>query len=541
MPETPALHRNRFLQSLAQQQQWDVVVIGGGATGLGAAVDSASRGFSTLLLEQADFAKGTSSRSTKLVHGGVRYLAQGNIKLVYEALRERGLLLQNAPHLVRKQSFVIPCYSLYSKLKFLLGLKLYDALSGRHSFGKSKALNREQVMAALPHVKTKGLTGGVVYFDGQFDDARLAINLAQTAAEKGGVLLNYCKVTGLLKEDGKVTGVKAMDLEQHKEYTIQAKVIINATGVFVDAITQMDEPGEKPIVRPSQGVHLVFKSHFFESSDALMIPETADGRVLFAVPWHDHVVVGTTDTPLDSNSLEPVALEQEAAFILQTLQAYIKPAPTRNDVKSIFAGLRPLAAPENGSHATKEISRGHKLFVRSSGLITVTGGKWTTYRKMAKDIVDKAIEVGGLPHTKSNTRDLRLHGSTIRDSLPGTVYGADAANIEELIKETPSLGAKLLPDFPHTEAEVVWAVRAEMARMVEDVLARRMRILFLDAKAAIKAAPRVATLMAAALVHDKKWEENQILLFTKLAQNYLLHTNTTGDYERLTELSNLSA
>jgi glycerol-3-phosphate dehydrogenase len=526
MSYSAALDRNRFLRALEQQAQWDILVIGGGATGLGIAVDSAARGFSTLLLEQADFAKGTSSRSTKLVHGGVRYLAQGNVKLVYEALRERGLLLQNAPHLVRKQSFIIPCYSRFSKIKFLIGLKLYDALAGPYGFGKSRSLSREEVMAALPHIATKGLIGGVEYFDGQFDDSRLAINLAQTAAERGGVLLNYCKVTGLLKDKGRICGVQAIDMETKKEYRLRAKTVINATGVFVDDILQMDKPAARPIVRPSQGVHLVFEKHFFESGNAMMIPETTDGRVLFAVPWHDHVIVGTTDTPLHQHSLEPVALESEISFILQTLQQYIKPAPGQMDVKSIFAGLRPLAAPQKDSNTTKEISRDHKLIVSPSGLITITGGKWTTYRKMAEDVVNKAIVIGDLPAANSITKQLWIHGN-------------DSERISQLVKASPSLGKKLLANFSYTEADVVWAVRAEMARTVEDVLARRLRILFLDAAAAIEVAPGVAGLMAQEFGYNKQWEAEQVEAFTRLAQNYLIKAN--HDYERLPEVSNLSA
>ena len=527
MSQPPVLSRNRFIQALEQQSKWDLIVIGGGATGLGIAVDSAARGFSTLLLEQADFAKGTSSRSTKLVHGGVRYLAQGDIKLVYEALRERGRLLRNAPHLVRKQSFIIPCYSQFARIKYLIGLKLYDLLAGRYRFGTSRSVSRENVLAALPHLERQGLIGGVQYFDGRFDDARLAINLAQTAAEKGAVLLNYCKVAALQKEAGKISGVTAVDLESKKEYNLHAKTIINATGVFVDEVLRMDQPEAKPMVRPSQGVHLVFEERFFESPDALMIPKTSDGRVLFALPWQAHVMVGTTDTPLQQHRLEPVAQEEEINFILQTLQQYLTPAPTRKDVKSMFAGLRPLAAPDKDGGATKEISRDHKLLVSSSGLITITGGKWTTYRKMAEDVVDKAIAVGRLPVVKCPTKELPIHAD-------------DEKVIAELISGKPSLGVKLLPGFPYTEAHVIRAVRLEMARTVEDVLARRLRILFLDAKAAIQAAPKVSMLIAGELNYSKEWEAAQVETFTRLAKNYLPGANDQNDYERLTEVSNLS-
>src|SRR5579863_3582705 len=355
-------------------KEWDIIVVGGGATGLGAALDAASRGYQTLLLEQADFAKGTSSRSTKLVHGGVRYLAQGNIRLVREALHERGLLLKNAPHLVRNMPFIIPIYSWFDGIFFGIGLRMYDLLSGKLSFGKTKHISKKEILDRLPGIKPKSLRGGIVYHDGQFDDARLAVNLAQTCLEQGATVLNYVRVTGLIKNNmQKVSGVTATDLETGGKYQLKAKVVINATGVFVDNILQMDEPGKKPTVRPSQGVHVVLDRSFMPSEDALMIPKTDDGRVLFAVPWHDKLVVGTTDTPLDKHRLEPVALYSEVNFILNTAAEYLVKAPKRKDVLSVFAGLRPLAAPTDESSSTKEISRSHKIIVSASGLVTITG------------------------------------------------------------------------------------------------------------------------------------------------------------------------
>ncbi len=380
-------NRVHILKPLSDpEKEWDIIIVGGGATGLGTALDSASRGYQTLLLEQADFAKGTSSRSTKLVHGGVRYLAQGNIGLVREALYERGLLLKNAPHLVKNVSFIIPNYHWWEGTFYTIGLGIYDLLAGKLSFGRTKHISKKKVVNKLPGINPKGLYGGVVYHDGQFDDSRLAINLAQTCLEHGATVLNYFKVTGLLKSDQqKISGVTAVDVETGEKYQLKAKVVINATGVFVDELLQMDKPGKRPLVRPSQGVHLVFDQSFMPSHDALMIPKTDDGRVLFAVPWHDKLVVGTTDTPIDSHSLEPIALEQEIDFILNTATKYFTKAPGRKDVLSIFAGLRPLAAPQDDSSKTKEISRSHKLIVSESGLITITGGKWTTYRRMGED------------------------------------------------------------------------------------------------------------------------------------------------------------
>lgn len=515
-------NRHSFIKHLEKIKLWDVVVIGGGATGLGVALDAATRGYSTLLLEQSDFAKGTSSRSTKLVHGGVRYLAQGDIRLVYDALRERGLLLQNARHLVRQQSFVIPCYSWFSKIKYIIGLTLYDWLSGSFSFGKSRFLKRKEVVRLLPGIKEEGLTGGIEYFDGQFDDARLAVNLAQTCAERGGVVLNYFKVTGLLKENGLVSGVDAIDTETGNAYRLNAKVVINATGVFVDNILRMDVPEAKPLVRPSQGVHLVFDKSFLNGESALMIPQTADGRVLFAVPWHDHILVGTTDTPLNKHALEPQAMDREIDFILDTVKQYMRTAPERKDVLSVFAGLRPLANPDKDTSSTKEISRDHKLMVSTSGLITITGGKWTTYRKMAEETVDLAIKTGGLNYMPCITRQVRVHGcsSTISDNYL-SVYGTDMDKIEEMIGIEPHLGNKLNDKLPYTEAEVIWAVRHEMARTVEDVLARRLRILFLDAEAALDIAPKVAQLMATELKYSDDWKREQLESFSQLANQYL--------------------
>jgi glycerol-3-phosphate dehydrogenase len=520
--ELKHFNRSRFITELEETELWDVIIIGGGATGLGSALDAASRGYKTLLLEQADFAKGTSSRSTKLVHGGVRYLAQGDVALVYEALKERGALLANAPHLVKSQEFIIPCYNWRSVFMYYAGLKLYDWLSGRLSFGNSKFLSPTKVKAAIPAINPQKLIGGISYFDGQFDDARLAINIAQTCAEHGGTLLNYFKVNGLVKQGGKISGVKAVDMEHNKTYMLRAKVVINATGVFVDEILQLDKPTGKPTVVPSQGAHIVLDKSFLKGNTAIMIPKTSDGRVLFAVPWHDYLVVGTTDTPLKSYSLEPVALEQEIDFILKTAKQYLTKAPERKDILSVFAGLRPLAAPDKDTGSTKEISRSHKITVTASGLLTIIGGKWTTYRKMAEDTINRAIKIGKLPPVVCGTRKIKIHGSaTILASGALMVYGADAEDIISLTKNNSKLSAKLSDDLPYMVAEVIWAVRNEMARTVEDVLARRLRLLFLDAKAAIDLAPRVASLMAKDLSYDETWERLQVEAFKKVANQYL--------------------
>jgi len=521
MDAAAVFDRDRFKRLLSEKKQWDIIIIGGGATGLGIALDSASRGYATLLLEQSDFAKGTSSRSTKLVHGGVRYLAQGNIKMVYTALRERGLMFRNAAHLVTKQVFVIPCYNWFSVAKYLVGLKIYDWLSKRFSFGSSTFLNRTTVEQQLPALKTDGLIGGVAYFDGQFDDARLALNVAQTGAEKGAVVLNYFKVTSLVKTDAAVCGITAVDVETGTDYKLYGKVVINATGVFVDEILQMDRPGSRPLVQPSQGVHLVVHKSFLNSSRAIMIPETDDGRVLFALPWNDHVLLGTTDTALQKHSMEPLALETEIDFILNTVKKYLNKAPRRSDVLSAFAGLRPLAAPQHNDISTKEISRDHKLIVSASGLVTITGGKWTTYRKMAEETVDAAVRTGSLPPAPCTTESIAIHGCVTTSSGSRlAIYGSDREHLEALVVQDPNLGKHLGAGLPYTEVEVVWAVRKEMARTVEDVLARRLRLLFVNAEAAISIAPRVARIMASELKQNGPWEQQQIESFTVLARGY---------------------
>lgn len=523
------MKRERMLLAIRDQGDtpWDIIVIGGGATGLGTALDAASRGYRTLLLEQSDFSKGTSSRSTKLVHGGVRYLAQGDISLVLEALHERGLMRHNAPHLVKNQSFIIPNYDWWDGPFYTVGMKVYDMMAGKLGLGPSQSISADEVVRAIPNLKTDGLQGGVIYYDGQFDDSRLAINIAQTCAEHGGVVLNYMRVTGLIKNsDGIVSGVEAVDQENGDAYSLQARSVVNATGVFVDEIIHMDDPDTPPLVRPSQGVHIVLDKEFLKGDSAIMIPKTSDGRVLFAVPWHERVVVGTTDTPLDKCSLEPRALDEEIDFILSTAKKYLTREPLRKDVLSIFAGLRPLAAPKEGSDisSTKEISRSHHLRVSLSGLVTITGGKWTTYRKMAQDTVDKAAMIGGLKGRKCRTEDMPIHGwlSNVNYKDPMYYYGSDADYMRDIVSDHPELGNKLHKRLPYTPIEVIWSARYEMARTVEDILARRQRALFLDARAAIEMAPEVSGILARELKRDENWQRDQVEQFTKLARGYYL-------------------
>ncbi|HVZ65653.1 MAG TPA: glycerol-3-phosphate dehydrogenase/oxidase [Lacunisphaera sp.] len=503
-------------------EPFDLIVIGGGATGLGAAVDAASRGHRTLLLEQSDFAKGTSSRSTKLVHGGVRYLRQGNISLVLEALRERGRLARNAPHIVHDQAFVIPNYKWWEGPFYGIGMKVYDQLAGRLGLSPSRVLNRRETIALIPTVETDQLTGGVIYYDGQFDDARLAVNLAQTAEELGAVVLNYCACTGLLKEKGQVAGVLARDEETGEEFEIRGRAVINATGIFVDQVRRFDQPSARGLVAVSQGIHLVLPKAFLPGNAAIMVPKTADGRVLFAVPWHDRVVVGTTDTPVPRASLEPRALDEERAFVMEHARRYLTKDPADRDVLSIFAGLRPLVKAGDAAN-TAALSRDHTIVVSESGLVTITGGKWTTYRKMAEDVIDHAEMVAGLENRRCHTEGLQIHGWTqVRIAEPNLrPYGRDATRLRSLLRATPALRAKLHPALPFQQGEVVWHARQEMARTVEDVLARRTRALLLDARASIEAAPLVARLLAGELGRDERWEAAQVRSYTKLARGYV--------------------
>ena len=519
------MKRSTQLEKLSEKGKiWDMVVVGGGATGLGVAVDAASRGYSVALLEKTDFAKCTSSRSTKLVHGGVRYLQHGDVMLVLEALRERGRMKANAPHLVKDQAFVISNYSYWDNFLYFCGLTFYDMLSFGFGYGRSKFISAKKVMKYIPTSVEKGLKGGVVYHDGQFDDSRMAVNLAQTCVEQGGVVVNQATVTGILHNaEGKVSGVKFSDNLSGKEYILNARSVVNAAGCFVDDIMHMDSPEHRKMVTPSQGVHLVLDMKFLQSDYAIMVPKTSDGRVLFAVPWHDKVVVGTTDIVRPTAEEEPKPLKEEIDFILGTAGLYMNPAPTYKDILSVFAGQRPLAAPKKEGKSTKEISRSHKIIVSDNGLVTITGGKWTSYRLMAEDTVDRAIQIAGLPARKCLTKKLHIHGYRPKPNQKDHmyVYGSDEPKILDLIRQQPELGEKLSPKFDYTMAEVVWAVREEMAMTLEDVLARRVRMLFVDAREARAAAPKVAAVIARELGRDKAWEEEQVKNFTELAKSYI--------------------
>jgi len=518
------MNRERLFSQLASHSgPFDIAIIGGGATGLGAAVDAASRGHSVVLIEQSDFAKGTSSRSTKLVHGGVRYLKQGNVSLVLEALRERGLLCKNAPHLVHSLPFIIPSYHWWEGPFYGIGLKMYDALAGQLGLEPSRWLTRDEIIEQLPTLETDGLDGGIVYHDGQFDDARLAIHLARTAVNHGAIVLNHMRCCGLMKENSHIIGVQAECAETGRQYEIHAKCVINATGVFVDDVRHMDEPKAEKIVAASQGVHLVLPREFLPGDSAIMIPKTDDGRVLFAVPWHGRVIIGTTDTPVEHLSVEPRALPEEIAFLMTHAARYLTRDPKPSDVLSIYAGLRPLVAMKN-AESTATLSRDHTILVADSGLITITGGKWTTYRRMAEDVIDHAEMIGGIGVKRCVTHDLMIHGSAtvLTKDDPLAVYGSDASEIRVLAAKEPEWAGKVHPKLDLTCAEVIFHTRHEMARTVGDVLARRSRSLLLDAQSSMSAAPRVAALMAAELGWAAKTTAHQVERYQQLACGYIL-------------------
>lgn len=513
-------------------EPWDLIVIGGGATGAGVAVDAASRGYSVLLLEREDFGKGTSSRSTKLVHGGVRYLEQGNISLVMEALKERGLLRQNAPHLVHDVPFIVPNYSWWETPFYGIGLKIYDLLAGKYGFGKSRVLSREETLQRLPTLREDGLRGGVIYHDGQFDDARLLIHLIATAVDHGAIALNYTPVISLRKdEDGYVDGVIAVDSETGAQFEASARVVVNATGIFTDEVRRLADPSATPMVAPSQGIHLVLDGSFLRADTAVMVPHTSDGRVMFAIPWHEHTLLGTTDTPIDAPSYEPRPFEQEIQFVLDTASDYLSHRPTRADVLSVYVGIRPLVkAADSAAGNTSSLSRDHTIHIDASGLLTIVGGKWTTYRHMAEDAVNHAITLGQLEEQPCNTQHLRIHGALHEKARSGAlaVYGTDAEHIRSLAAESPELARQLHPELPYIAAEVVWAARQEMARTVEDVLARRTRALFLNARAAVAMAPETAALLARELRRDETWAREQCASFEALASQYILTSPEDG-------------
>ena len=515
------MSRKEIIKQVEKTSIWDVIIIGGGATGLGIALDASSRGYKTLLIEQFDFGKGTSGKSTKLIHGGIRYLEQGNIGLVFKALKERNLLMKNARHICKPILFNIPVYNWFDRFYYFVGLLIYNILSGSFNFSKLAFRNKNYTLANVKGLNPKGLVGSFVFTDGQFDDTRLCINLAQTAVEHGACVINYAKVVSLVKNEGKVVGVNFEDIESGKTFSPIARVVINSTGVFVDDILRMDDPNTPEIIKSSQGVHIVIDSCFFPSKNALLIPKTEDGRVLFAIPWNGKVLLGTTDTPVDIPVIEPRPLTEEIDFILRHFNRYINAGLTVRDIKSAFAGLRPLVKVKN-YRKTSLLPRDHTILVSKNKLVSVTGGKWTTYRKIAQETVSKACSVGNLHYSPCKTEKLPIHG----DIKPGLfcdrldIYGCDASGIRALQQEGHT--ALIHPRLPYSTAEILWIIRNEMVITVEDILSRRTRSLFLDALASIEASSLIASLMAKELNRSLEWEKDQVFSFTKTASFYLV-------------------
>jgi glycerol-3-phosphate dehydrogenase len=488
------------LKAISHTQTWDIVIIGGGATGLGSALDAASRGFKTLCIEKVDFSKGTSSRSTKLIHGGVRYLEQGNFSMVRSALMERWFMLKNAAFNTKKIPFILPVYSWWRYLYYGFGLMLYDLLSGKFSIGKTRFLTKKTVISKIPEIRQRSLKGGIMYYDGQFDDSQICMSLARTAIAKGATVVNHMSAESFLYEKSTLSGVRIKDTLNNVIYEIKAKTVINATGVFADELILRDNPKQHRIVSPSQGIHLVVDKKYHDSNYALLIPKTTDGRILFAVPWHNKVVIGTTDTKTLIVSEEPEATGEEIQFVLDNFNRYINTHLTADDIKSVFTGLRPLVKMKN-IQSTADLVRDHTIVVSESGLVTITGGKWTTYRKMARDVINKAIRSGNLPFRRCRTRSIKL------------ITGKKIAT-----KESSAL---LHPDFPFTKADIMYAIHHEMACTLEDILARRIRLLFLDVRIALEIAPMVCRVLQKELGHDELWYESQLTTFRSLAKQYL--------------------
>ena len=509
------MNRDLNLSKIKSTGDWDIIVIGGGASGLGVALDACSRNLKVLLIEAYDFGKGTSSRSTKLVHGGVRYLKNGEISLVIEALKERGLMLQNAPHLVRNMSFVIPTYDWWNTPFYGVGLKVYDLMAGKLGLGPSEILSKKETVKKIPNVNQEGLNGGVIYHDGQFDDARMAISLARTIEECNGTVINYMKWESFIYENNQVIGIKAMDQLSGKTHRINAKTLINATGVFAEKIMKKDDPSIDIGIQPSQGVHLVLDKSFLKSENAIMVPNTSDGRVLFAVPWHDVVVVGTTDHTVKEASIEPKASEDEIQFILDNAEKYMTRKPKKSDIKSVFTGLRPLISKEKKS--SKSLSRKHAVIQSKKGVVHLLGGKWTTYRKMGQDTIDHIIRNQNIKAKDSQTEKLQIFGyqKNLSWDDPLYFYGSEKHKVQ-----TMGSNDRLSPILPITEAQIHYAIKYEMALTIEDVLSRRTRCLLLNAKESIALAPKVAEIMAHYLKKDKNWEKEQTDLFIILASNY---------------------
>jgi glycerol-3-phosphate dehydrogenase len=508
---------NREAAIAGLEDRFDVLIIGGGATGLGAAVDSAARGYRTALIEAADFAKATSSRSTKLVHGGVRYLRNGDFGLVREALHERTNLFHNAPHVVRDLPFIVPAYAWTEVPYYGAGLLLYDLLAGRANLARSSILSARGALERIPGLNGRGLRGAILYHDGQFDDARLALTLARTAVDRGAVVANYVRAERFVYERERLSGVRAVEEETGRTLDIRARIVVNAAGIFVDAVRALDG-ADTPLLTHSRGTHLVVPARVLgTTSHAIIVPQTPDNRVVFVTPWHEHVIIGTTDVVTTDVSLDPEPTPDEIRYILETANPYLAHPIGQGDISAVYAGLRPLV--RRRAVATAKLSREHVIDVARSGLVSVAGGKWTTYRKMAQDVIDACEDRLQLRRVPSPTPRMPLHGAADVRARPEFLrpYGTDAAAILALSAQREEWGQRLDPRLPYLGAQVVYAARHEMARTVDDVLSRRTRALFLDARAAMDCAPLVARLLASELGRDDGWQQQQLQAFHELA------------------------
>lgn len=532
------MNRLSHLAELQQEKIYDLLVIGGGATGCGVALDAASRGLSVALVEKNDFAEGTSSRSTKLLHGGVRYLEmavkrldRGQYNLVRDGLRERGLLLKNAPHLTSRLALVTPLYSWWQIPYIFAGLKLYDLLAGKAGIGHSRLLGRKGALARFPMLKARGLKAGVLYYDGQFNDARTALALAMTAAERGATLVNHVEVRGLLKDSGRIVGAELLDRLRGTSWSVRARGVINATGPFSDELRRLDDPTVTPLLKVSSGIHIVLDERFVPPGAGLMIPATEDGRVLFILPWEGHALVGTTDEAAEVVE-HPRARAEEIAYLLRHVRDYFDVQVSEADIQAVWSGLRPLVFA-TGAENTARLARDHLIQFSPSGLLTITGGKWTTYRTMAEDAVNQAVLnfllrpqrgcqtrslplVGGASYAEGGERSL-IENYALSSQCARHLhraYGDRASAVAELARAG---GNRLLVQgHPYLEAEVLYAARYEAAGRVTDVLVRRLSLALVDRTAALAVLPRVVELLAQELdwdagrcLEERRWAEER--------------------------------
>ena len=527
-------NRKETIEHVANRE-FDVCVIGGGASGASCALDAQLRGLKTVVLEAGDFASGSSTASTKLAHGGVRYLQEAvqdldvnQYHLVEDALRERMIMLHKAPHLTRTVEFLVPCFSNFEKVYYGLGMKMYDWISGKSSLLPSRLLTRDEALYRIPAMRVDNLVGAVAYADGQFDDARYGMAIIETLATAGGEALNYARVTGLGKNtSGKLASATVVDQATSGTFEIRARAFVNATGPFSDVVRQLASPGAPLRMRPSKGVHIMLPLEGFSESDALLVPKTEDGRVIFAVPWNGRLLVGTTDTGYTPGE-EMVVTSEEVEYLLRQINPYLNSPLTAAHVMSGIAGVRPLVA-EPGVTDTKKLIRDDEVeFDAATGLISILGGKWTTHRMMGEETIDKVQEYLGDAKSSSGTSEHLLAGAngyksdywqTLADNFPirtptarhlAHKYGTQAQDVLQLASADPSLTLPLVEGEAPIRAQVVFAVRKEMARTIEDVLARRIGLQLFGWRLAIQAAPAVAELLARELRWSPKQEQTSL-------------------------------